>query len=291
MNEFCVYKMFDKDGELLYVGKTKNINARMTQHFAKGKKREIWKDDVDSIVYTVFKNECDMTICEIYLIGVLKPKYNKEFKNKYKPTVKIDKFEDSNRSWKNFGEVEEVRVFEYEFFNELSIEDREYIRDNIKIYEGKMNTNFFERRKDIKNSILSEYWISRKDITKLRKNIVNLVKNVYKVKSNEVLCITSCQGVEKIKAKGFASSTYPESIDPSKAENKIFIAYIYGGGLKDSLKREIKEKYGELNDLHYLINLLQFIWRSGIREGKPIDLYIPSRRMRELLKDYLEGKI
>ncbi len=36
-------------------------------------------------------------------------------------------------------------------------------------------------------------------------------------------------------------------------------------------------------DKFALSEMLQWIWRSAIRDGKPINLYIPSRRMRELL--------
>lgn len=37
--------------------------------------------------------------------------------------------------------------------------------------------------------------------------------------------------------------------------------------------------------------LVQWIWRSAIRDGKPIDLFIPSKRMRGLFIDWLNDKI
>lgn len=40
-------------------------------------------------------------------------------------------------------------------------------------------------------------------------------------------------------------------------------------------------------DSFSLAALLQWIWRSQIRDGKPINLYIPSERMRNLLKDWI----
>ena len=43
-------------------------------------------------------------------------------------------------------------------------------------------------------------------------------------------------------------------------------------------------------DMFALSELLQWIWRSCIRDGQPINLYIPSKRMRTLLKDYLESE-
>lgn len=41
-------------------------------------------------------------------------------------------------------------------------------------------------------------------------------------------------------------------------------------------------------NLFALSEMLQFIWRSAIRKNKPINLYIPSSRMRGLLKDWIE---
>ena len=40
-------------------------------------------------------------------------------------------------------------------------------------------------------------------------------------------------------------------------------------------------------DKFALSEMLQFIWRSAIRDDKPISLYVPSRRMRELLLDWI----
>ena len=37
-----------------------------------------------------------------------------------------------------------------------------------------------------------------------------------------------------------------------------------------------------------LSEMLQFIWRSAIREGNEIWIYIPSIRMRTLLTDWIE---
>ena len=41
-------------------------------------------------------------------------------------------------------------------------------------------------------------------------------------------------------------------------------------------------------DGYALSEMLQFLWRSGIRDGKRITVYIPSKRMRNLLKKWIE---
>ena len=42
-------------------------------------------------------------------------------------------------------------------------------------------------------------------------------------------------------------------------------------------------------DLWALSTMLQFIFRSRLRKGEPINLYIPSKRMRELFLKWLNG--
>ena len=41
------------------------------------------------------------------------------------------------------------------------------------------------------------------------------------------------------------------------------------------------------DDMYALSTMVQWIWRSAIRDGKEIFIYIPSRRMRELLIDWI----
>lgn len=41
------------------------------------------------------------------------------------------------------------------------------------------------------------------------------------------------------------------------------------------------------SDKFALSEMLQWIWRSAIRDGKPIDIYIPSKRMRDMLIDWM----
>ena len=50
------------------------------------------------------------------------------------------------------------------------------------------------------------------------------------------------------------------------------------------------EKRGfKLNSNRYVLSeMLQWIWRSAIRKGEPIQIYIPSKRMRSLLIEWLE---
>ena len=42
-------------------------------------------------------------------------------------------------------------------------------------------------------------------------------------------------------------------------------------------------------DTWALSELIQWVFRSAIREHKEINIYIPSKRMRELFKDWIDS--
>ena len=41
------------------------------------------------------------------------------------------------------------------------------------------------------------------------------------------------------------------------------------------------------NDAYALTELIQWVWRSRVRRGEPITLYLPSPRMRRLFEEWL----
>lgn len=56
------------------------------------------------------------------------------------------------------------------------------------------------------------------------------------------------------------------------------------------IKQFFRERDIVVNEeLYALSELLQWVFRSQLRDGKPIDLYLPSRRMREILETWIES--
>ena len=45
------------------------------------------------------------------------------------------------------------------------------------------------------------------------------------------------------------------------------------------------------NDLYAVSNLIQWVCRSAVREGKPVNLYLPSARMRDLLNKFFNYEL
>jgi excinuclease ABC subunit C len=90
-----IYKYFDADGELIYIGKAKNIRKRVSSYFTKSnhsfKTHELVKR-IQKIEFTIVRSEHDALLLENALIKEFKPKYNIELKDdKTYPFIVIKK--------------------------------------------------------------------------------------------------------------------------------------------------------------------------------------------------------
>lgn len=90
-----IYKYFDGDGELIYIGKAKNIRKRVSSYFTKSnhsfKTNELVKR-IQKIEFTIVRSEHDALLLENALIKEFKPKYNIELKDdKTYPFIVIKK--------------------------------------------------------------------------------------------------------------------------------------------------------------------------------------------------------
>ena len=64
--KYYIYKMFDNDNNLLYIGKTHNLYARMNAHFSTETiKKQPWKRDVYKVEVIELYNQYDIDIVEI----------------------------------------------------------------------------------------------------------------------------------------------------------------------------------------------------------------------------------
>ena len=78
-----VYKFFDDDFELLYVGKAKNLKNRVSSYFSKGetRKQRSLRNQIKYVDLIITKTESDALILEQSLIRKHKPPYNVQFRD------------------------------------------------------------------------------------------------------------------------------------------------------------------------------------------------------------------
>ena len=89
-----VYRYYDREGDLLYIGKAKNLKKRVSSYFMeknnKGAKLEMLVRQIFNIEYTIVANEKDALLLEDALIKSNQPKYNIALKDdKSYPYIKI----------------------------------------------------------------------------------------------------------------------------------------------------------------------------------------------------------
>ncbi|MED3629562.1 hypothetical protein P4478_21970 [Bacillus subtilis] len=163
------------------------------------------------------------------------------------------------------------------------------LRNKIKIYEGNLNTV------GQLNYSLSSNWYKNKSpytIKKVKNNVFNYFNNIVKSSSDEAMWTTYSEHKNKIKGngytKGFVSCNARATND---FKHKKHLVYTINRYVNTVLYNYFKEKYQITidQDAFALSELVQWIWRSAIRDGEEITLYIPSLRMRELLIEWLNG--
>lgn len=260
-----VYVMYDKFDNVLYVGKTKDLGYRMAQHFSKNK--EEWKDDVNIIKYMDCKTEVDMSIYEIYLINKLNPKYNASLLYSGDSRLKLDY---------------NLTTYKLQNNNELLIqEEKEIWKDNLIILdEHKINTNYYNRKE--MGYPLSYNWCKthKENLNQVGNNMRNYFMNIIQVNHKNV-------------AWSFHSD-FKFSLGDSiikRYNSRYNINYIIDDvsdiNTLAYLSDNIVMKNNKLDEKLSLIDLIGFIKRSAISNEEKVNIYIPSERLRNCLKRYL----
>ena len=67
------------------------------------------------------------------------------------------------------------------------------------------------------------------------------------------------------------------------------LIYLYDQHINPMVGRWLNNSSRQFDDAYALTELIQWVWRSRIRIGEPITLYLPAPRMRGILIDWLEG--
>ena len=93
----------------------------------------------------------------------------------------------------------------------------------------------------------------------------------------------------KLAGKYYGTSFCPCNARATNAyQDKYHLAYLINVYCNPIIQGWFRENGGEIDEERYALSqLLQWIWRSRIRKGEPIELYLPSERMRKLLQDWL----
>ena len=175
----------------------------------------------------------------------------------------------------------------------------DYYKPNLKEFAGKIH---IYNKSDLNDNIpqkitgFSASWFRNNGnadkIKKLQKNIYNYFTNKEPARAERIMwtCFKECQKKLSGKGytKGFVSCNCRATNDFSGTDHLAYCLNVYP-------HVGVSQFFAQHNivmdaDKYALAEMLQWIWRSKIREGGEIWIYIPSKRMRKLLKDWLDEK-
>lgn len=264
---FYVYRFLDENGTIIYVGRTRDLEKRLKNH-------EHLSEKVKAIEYINCNTGTDMAWKEIYYINKFFNENSENVSDVFPGGVTDLNLCDKWKKLKYFNPNPDVSIDSFDI-------DYEFLKNNVDkihiIQHAKLN-DYGTSKQD--NS-LSAVWFRRpankNDVQRLKRDITNYFRNVIGCKSDKCCwtCFTECR--REIANKGFTKGFVP--LYDTTPTNKQYLAFAC------NIYFPIK---GKSNDKEYALKvLLQFIWRSAIRDGQEIWVYIPSIRMRGLLYDWI----
>ena len=169
------------------------------------------------------------------------------------------------------------------------LENRENLKQLINIYEGKANKNF-------KGTLSATYYNndkSKSDIVQVKKNADSYMRAV---KSNSSNSMWSCykSNIKSLKGTKCTSKNYiPFNCRATNIyREKTNLAYLINVYCEPDILQYFDSYNVKLDqDLYAVSTLIQWICRSSVRDNKPVNLYLPSDRMRELLEKFFKYEL
>lgn len=133
----------------------------------------------------------------------------------------------------------------------------------------------------------------REEIKQLRNNIVNVFVNRFKSKSAQCLWTTYKDSHSKLSGKGYTKAFLPcNARATNKYRGRDCLVYCVNIFYNPVEKNYFASKGVEIREDEYALSeMIQWIWRSAIRDGNDINIYIPSSRMRKLLIDWMDSLV
>ena len=197
-----IYRFYNKEKEIIYIGKTNNLSKRLDSHFGNYDRtldRQRWRLKVKFYDYAKLPNAALAEIYEVYLINKIKPIYN--IKNKEKGIVplvlpelnfkKIELIKNKVKNFNNFKERIKNRINKKSDINtqtarliDLSFSDK-YIKKGL-ILSEKINSTYSNRDKAIFETF---YFVGVKisELTNITINDIDLKKQTIQIENRKYI--------------------------------------------------------------------------------------------------------
>lgn len=140
-----------------------------------------------------------------------------------------------------------------------------------------------------KNALSKGWYESCNDFSDLKKHTYHFFFDLANTPSKQNMWTTFVDYKRYLKGKGYTKGFVACNARASnKYRGKTSVAYLVNRFANPVIKNFFAEQGIYLDEEAFALSeMLQFIWRSAIRDGKEINIYIPSLRMRSLLVGWI----
>jgi hypothetical protein len=168
----------------------------------------------------------------------------------------------------------------------------EAARNLIRVYDGTKNSVGVKNGKSFP---LSRSWWKtyRKQGRKLMDSTSQWFKRLPVDSTRAIWTVHKSVLESKLFPRGFKEAHVTMNTRATNAyRDRTAVAYLVNRFFNVPVEKYFKALNVAISqDQFALSEMIQFIWRSAIRDGKPIDLFVPSARMRGLLFDWFNGNL
>lgn len=263
----------------LEVGSRKNTYGEISRIVDFVKKRRPSSDiysegKAKASIYWIYEPDFILSFSEVFVLTYM---FNAQDMRYFFDTNGIEyeyigvKFENGKREFGEYNEYIPPYVSE--------------IKEKIHIYDRKIN--------DVgdKKTALSSAWFNKggEDVDQLYRNLQNLYSNMLEPGDRKKLMIgvfsAQAERLQYMKRKCVSFNERATN----KYKDKTILAYCVNIYMDVGAKLYYISNGVDVDEDGYALStMVQWIWRSAIREGHDIWLYVPSKRMRNLLIKWLD---
>ena len=191
-----------------------------------------------------------------------------------------------NVEYKKYQVDDNYKIVDYT--DELHNERKKKLIPLINIYDNEKYNSVGDNK-----YALSKTWFEKYEdnlVKTLGKNVYNYFNNTNDSTNKDRLWTTFKDYKTNLQGRGYTKRFISMNIRATNDYKDTFkLAYCCNRYIRPNIKTFFSKRNISVNEDDFALSeMLQWIWRSRIRQNQPIEIYIPSSRMRRLLHEYLD---
>jgi group I intron endonuclease len=276
----AIYQIKNIVNKKAYIGSSSNVTLRWNQHL----------ENLNYNIHENYKLQEDFNKHGIsaFVFSILEIVKNKKelFRKEQNWIDSINVEENYNiLSYSNFNHKDRMKK-SYEIINyEIDEEVKIKLKNNINIYQHKKINSIGEKKTSLSKSWYNE--AKTDTIKQLSNNMHNFYSNIIKDKKFYWTTFISQQRKVASCIRGLVKKYVGLNDIPEIKYNTL--AFCSNSYPNKTIQRNLKDEL-DINDNVFALNML-VRWIINVSDiNRPINIYIPSRRMRDILIDWLNNE-